>query len=194
MGVGITYLNEGMMEGGTVRSAELSYTTTLAPSDTVLPKFTGIQIDQNSEGTVEAFRDVYPENRLLSLVHYWLALIEDPARNPEPVREILADEFALNFSSGVIKDFEGFKIWLAGPGSQVEASTHELSNFSHEVLADGNYKMNVDFDWQGILPDGNEMVAKTRHTWTVTDNPADRFAKISNVDVEILEPFAPLKK
>jgi hypothetical protein len=188
---GITYLNQGMKPDGSVRTAELTYETVLKPGLTVLPKFEKIAITQHSEGQVGEFKPAYGDNRLLSLVHYWLAIIEDPARNPEPAREVLADKFSLNFSSGAVTDFNGFKAWLAGPGSQVTASTHVISNFSQEKTADNQYRLSVDFDWEGILPNGQSMTAKTRHRWAVQDNPTERFARIKSVDVEVLNPFAP---
>ncbi|WP_299302981.1 hypothetical protein [uncultured Litoreibacter sp.] len=188
----ITYQNEGMLEGGAIRQAELSYNIALSPTDTVLPVMSEVTITPISEGEPDAYSDAYADNRMLSLVHYWLALIEDPSRNPDPVREILADGFSLNFSSGAITDFEGFKAWLAGPGSQVAASTHLLEYFSASGPdADGLYSLSVDFDWHGLLPDGTELVAKTRHNWTATNDVTERFARIKSVDVEVLEPFRP---
>jgi hypothetical protein len=188
----ITYLNKGLLPDGAVRTADLTYTTKLErQSGSVLPKFTDISIAQNSEGAVPEFTSAYAENRMLSLVHYWLALIEDPARDPEPVREILADGFALNFSSGRITDFDGFKAWLAGPGSAVAASTHAMSNFSCADRGGGALTLAVDFDWEGLLPDGTLMDAKSRHSWSVTDNPGERFARIRTMDVTLLKPFAP---
>jgi len=187
----ITYLNEGMDPEGRVRKADLTYSMTLVPGDGVLPVFRTIGIGQDSEGTAPVFRDAYGENRMLSLVHYWLALIEDPARDPEPVREILADDFSLNFSSGAITDFDGFEAWLAGPASAVAASTHRIGDFSSTVEDDGTYTITMTFDWAGILPDGGELVAKTGHTWRVENALTERFARIRTVDVEILEPFRP---
>lgn len=187
----ITYQNQGLLPEGAVREAELTYTVGLVGGETVLPKLSTVKIDQSSETTTEVFVDAYAENRLRSLVHYWLALIEDPSRDPEPVREILADGFTLNFSSGAITDFDGFKAWLAGPGSQVAASTHVISNSSAKTLKDDEFQLAVDFAWFGIAPDGTEFVAKTRHSWTVSNNVTERFARIKTLDVEVLEPFRP---
>lgn len=187
----VGYVNQGILPEGAVRTAELAYSTTLLPTDGVLPKFSRIEISQKSEGTAETFVSAYAENRMRSLVHYWMALIEDPRRDPEPVREILADDFQLNFSSGPITDFDGFKAWLAGTGSQVKASTHKISSFSQEQLENGTYRIAMTFDWNGILPNDTELAAKTGHTWIVTDDPADRFPEIKMMDVEIIEPFAP---
>ncbi len=187
----ITYQNVGILPDGAVREADLSYSVDLVTGDAVLPKLSGVKIEQNSDSTGVDFKDAYADNRMRSLVHYWLTLIEDPSRDPEPVREILADEFSLNFSSGAITDFDGFKGWLAGPGSQVAASTHIISNFSAKDLGDETYSLTVDFDWYGILPDGTELVAKTRHNWTATNDVTARFARIKTVDVEVIEPFRP---
>lgn len=189
----VTYINKGMKEDGSVRRAELHYTTKLEPTDTVLPRFSSIEISQLSEDSADAFNSAYPENRSLSLVHYYLALVEDPSRNPEPFREVFADDFSLNFTSDAITNFEGFKAWLAGPGSQVSASTHELSNVSVKDLGNNQYSLEVDFDWQGILPTGAQMAAKTHHNWLITDNPKERFARIKKVEVEVLEPFRVLE-
>ena len=194
LNVGVRYLNQGMLPDGAVRVADLSYTTKLAPTETVLPKFTSIEIrensvaDENSVTNSGTFSPAYAENRLASLMHYWLAIIEDPARDPEPVREILADEFSLNFSIGGITDFEGFRDWLAGPGSQISASTYAIKNLSHEELGDNVYRLSAGLDWQGILPDGREVEANTRHVWIVVDDPSERFARIKQVDVEAIRP------
>jgi hypothetical protein len=191
----VTYLNQGMMADGAIRSADLVYTTTLGREGRGLPKFTTIEIAQQSEGSAERFEDFYPHNRLLSLAHYWLFLIEDPTRDPEPVREILTGDFSLHFSSGTISDFEDFKQWLAGPGSQVTASTHVIGNVSHRKIpgdrARLEYGLSMDFDWEGILPDGNVMTAKTRHSWTIVDDPTERFARIKTIDVDVIRPFEP---
>ncbi len=187
----VNYQNEGMLPDGQMRAAGLSYAVTFQPGTAVLPKLSEVKITQNSEAIGGTYSDAYAENRMLSLVHYWLALIEDPARDPAPVQEILADEFSLNFSSGAITDFAGFKAWLAGPGSQVAASTHVISNFSATDLGDETYGLSVDFDWFGITPDGTELVAKTRHAWTAQNDVTARFAQIKTMDVEVLEPFRP---
>ena len=187
----ITYLNEGMLEESAVRTAQLRYTMTLATNNTVLPKFTRIAIAQKQDGATINFQSSYRHNRVRSLVHYWMALIEDPARNAEPVKEILSDEFSLNFSSGAITSFDQFSRWLAGPGSQVVASTHKISNFSTAETAELTYTATMDLDWNGILPDSTEMTAKTRHHWIIEDDPKKRFPRIRSMDVDIIEPFAP---
>jgi hypothetical protein len=184
----LTYLNQGMKPDGSVRTAELAYTTTLRPTDTVLPEFSQIEITQLSEGTVPEFRPAYPANRVLSLMHYWLALIEDPKRRLEPFREVLADGFELQFSNGPITDFRAFEQWFRGPASAVVASTHVIDNFSCERVDRNTYRVQVDLAWQGIIPNDQAMVGKARHRWTVVDDPKERFARIKTLAVDVLVP------
>jgi ketosteroid isomerase-like protein len=93
----IEYLNEGANPDGSLRQASLKYTTQLQPTDTVLPRFTSVSIEPLGMMTGKIYEDMYPTNRLKSLTHYWLALIEDPKRNLEPFKEVLAKDFRLDF-------------------------------------------------------------------------------------------------
>jgi hypothetical protein len=188
----IEYFNKGMLPDSAVRVADLTYKTQLSPTAGALPKFTSIEITQNSEGQADAIACAYGENRMRSLMHYWLALIESPVRNPEPVREILADGFLLNFSSGPISDFDGFKAWLAGPGSAMAVSAHLISEFRQEQTGKDEYKTGAQFDWHGIAPDGVRWEARTGHRWLVKDDPTARFARIKRMDVTVVKPFASL--
>ncbi len=139
--------------------------------------------------TDDEIKTSHERTRLLTLVYHWLALIEDPNHTAEPFKEIIADDISFNFSSGTITDFEGLSNWLYGTASSVDYSRHVLSNFTFRSLDTNLYELNVDMDWQGLLPSGQRMTAKTRHKWVVTNNPLDRFARIQKIDVDIVEPF-----
>jgi len=164
LAVEISYENLGALSNGELRSAELSYQTKLTKTESVLPKFTDIVISPSAVGKATTFTSAYPANRLGSLAHYWFALIEDPSRNP--------------------------KKWLAGPASQVTASKHKISDFSFIEQKANQYKITMNLDWNGILPNQAEMTAKTKHSWIVVDNKTERFARIKSIKVEIIEPFA----
>ncbi len=185
----LTYLNQGMRPDGSVRSADLVYTTTLAPTQGLLPKFSQVEIKQLSEDTAPEFKEAYPENRLLSLLHYGLALVEDPQRRLEPFNEILADPFELAFSSGKFTNLKAFEQWFRGPASSVAAGTHKVSGFSCEVIDRNTWRMQADLAWQGALADEQIMAGKTRHRWTVVDAAQERFARIKTVAVEVLQPL-----
>lgn len=193
----VHYFNQGMLPENEIRTANLTYTAMLSKTEGELPKFTKIEITPNKEQKAEKvteWKDAYPENRLKSLVHQWLYLIEDPARKFEPFKELLADGYALHFSSGKIETFEDFEKWFRGPASSVKASTHQIKDFSYEILGENKYALHAKFDWQGIFPNGKEMKAQTEHKWIVIDNPAERFARIREIKVKVLKPFAPLTR
>lgn len=188
----ITYTNIGILPDGAPRASSVSYAATLRQTDTALPVFTDIEITTGEQVATDGFVDFYVENRLLSLIHYWMALVEHPDREAEPFREILAPELDILFSQEgeTITDFDRLAAWVAGPASSVSASKHHVHNFSYEDLGENRYVLTVDLDWNGIRPDDVQMTAKTRHTWTVSDTPSECFARIEKIRVEQLEPFA----
>jgi hypothetical protein len=187
----IRYLNRGMLPNGGVRAGDLTYRTRLRRSEALLPKFLDIEIIQNNESSVPEFVSTYEANRVKSLVHYWLALIENPKRDAEAFREILANDFELNFASGKIDTFEKFKAWYTGPASSISASTHAIVKFAHEEIAPQTFRVRANFDWQGLHPNGTHMVGRSQHEWIVIDNPAERFARIKSAAVTMLVPFQP---
>ncbi len=186
----VNYINKGMLPDGALRGAELDYSVSLG-TDLPQPLLQSVEITPKSALNPTAFIDLYAENRMRSLVHYWLALIENPDRAADPVREILATPFTLNFSSGAITDFQGFSDWLAGPASSVAASTHQITEFDVTQNTDQTYTIDMEFDWAGLLPDGTKLIAKTHHIWTVENDASQRFARVRSMDVEVLEPFRP---
>lgn len=186
----IAYQNIGILPEGAVRANSISYHAALRTTDTALPLFKRIEITTGDEIDAGEFTNMYPQNRLLSLIHYWMALVEHPDRSAEPFLEILADDIDIDFGSRPITSFDGIADWVAGPASSVEASRHYVHNFSYQTLGADHYELTVDLDWNGIRPDGVQMTAKTRHIWTVRDEPTERFARIEKIRVEQLEPFA----
>ncbi len=187
----VDYANLGAMPEGQVRAVSLGYETLLTPTDRGLPEFSKITIKPTGAGKLAVFADAYPENRAKSVLHYYLSLVEDPSRRLEPFREIFADRFSLDFSGSPINDFASFETWFRGPASSVAASTHRLKNFQIKVESDKLFTITVDMDWQGIRPDGSELVGGTRHHWVVVDDPRERFARIQSIKVETLSPFGP---
>jgi hypothetical protein len=144
----------------------------------IKPDGTAVEIIQLSEGSAPAFKEAYAENRLKSLVHYWLALIEDPARRPELFQELLADGFELQLAGSEITDKAAFESWLRGWGSAPAAGTHRISGFSFEPAGADSYRLQMALSQHRPSPNGQEEVTKTRHVWMVIDNPKERFARI----------------
>ncbi|TBR37769.1 hypothetical protein CBF23_013830 [Marinomonas agarivorans] len=185
---------QGIKPDGEKSSYRIDYNTKLTSNGDLLPVFANIDLNVTGPAPV-TFDDSYADNRMLSLLHYWLALMEQLDGNVEPFKEILTDDFRLNLSAknNNINNIESFTKWLNGVPLQLQQSSHHIKNFSAQQIGADLYQLQVDFDWYGIMKTGQRMTAKTRHIWQVVDNPNERFARVQKVDVETLEDFKILK-
>jgi len=133
------------------------------------------------------------EDRLKALAHEWFRIVEDPKRDAEPAREILAQNFSLLMSGTNIKTFEGFEAWLRGPADLVRASTHIIDSFNFESTSNKTHRVTMVLSWNGILrSNGEQWISQTEHIWNVVDHEDDNFARIKKLEVQILVPFSPL--
>lgn len=174
---------------GKKKSYTIHYTTKLSKSEKNLPQFSSIEILPIGE-TNEIFKDAYPENRTKSLMHYWLACMENLDGNVTPFEELLADNFLLNFSTNnQIESIEDLETWLNGIPIQMKESSHNPENFSIETITENEYEVIVEFDWKGITKENKQVRARTKHIWHVIDNPNERFAKILKMNVSQIEPL-----
>ena len=174
---------------GEKNSYTIHYKTELAQNGNTLPLFSAIEIVPTGE-TMEAFKDAYAENRTKSLMYYWLASMERLDGDVEPFKELLASNFALNFStSSQIKSIQELKTWLNEIPMQLKESSHYPENFSVKTIMENEYEVTVEFDWKGITKENKQVKARTKHIWYVVDNPNERFAKILKADVSQIEPF-----
>lgn len=185
---------QNIKPNGEKNSYRLNYDTRLQDTDSLLPQFTEITIKPTGVSDL-TFEDAYPTNRALSLMHYFLALMEKLDGNVAPFKELLAPEFAFNFSSANnnIQTVEALSAWLNTVPSQLKQSSHYPENFSVTVTKEGQYLVSVDFDWYGITKSDQKMTAKTRHSWVIIDNPEERFARLKSINVEAIKPFQQVK-
>lgn len=154
-----------------------------------LPKFTRVEIVPVG-ATDEEFEDAYPTNRTKSLMYFWLANMESLDGNVELFKELLADDFTLNFStSSRIISIQEFKTWLNGTPMQLKESSHYPEKFTVKTIMENEYEVTVEFDWKGITKENKQVKAKTKHIWYVIDDLNERFARILKADVSQIEPF-----
>lgn len=187
----ITYSNVGAANDNAVSAKRIGYVATMEYGDELLPRFKDMAITPVRTEEVADFTDTYIQNRLTSLVNYWILLVEHPGRDAEPFREILAPELDIRFSAegDTYTRFEQIAAWVAGPVSSLPATRHVILPLTYMELGTNRYEINIGFDWQGIRPDGARMTAKTNHKWIVVDDPSERFARVENIRVEQIEPF-----
>ncbi len=186
MAVDLYYINSAVKEDGSASTLDLNYNIELKPDAGGLPLFKRLNVKPVGQGRVQAFTPTYANQRMLSLVHYWMTLVERPDRSAEPFREILADTFALYFSDDPVTDFEGFATWIAGPASSIDATRHVIDKFNQKSVGDDLYEVVIDLDWLAIAPNGTRLSAMTRHIWRVRDDPKERFPRIQELRYEIL--------
>lgn len=156
----------------------------LRPTNSTLPLFTELRSSNVGAESESEFKDALQEHRVRSLVHYFTAIVEDPSRNPEPFREVLADEFSINYTETPMTDFETVKGWVAGALSSVVASNHQIHDVSFEVTSHGDYLVTIAMQSRALFPDGSGITSKNSQTWTLVDELADRFPKIRKITID----------
>ncbi len=128
-------------------------------------------------------------SRLLSVNHRWHVLVEDPKRTPEPFKEIISDDFVMEYGHGAVRSYEELVDWVKGSASSVSASRHDLVGLKCERLGSDVYKAEFVLDWNGLTHEDRNMTAQTKHTWRIRDVPSARFPVIEHINVEFLQPF-----
>ncbi|WP_055444265.1 hypothetical protein [Lacinutrix himadriensis] len=180
---------QNILPDGVKASYTIHYNTEMVKGEGYLPKFSSIEIIPRGE-TNEVFEDAYPTNRVKSLMYYWIASMENLDGNVTPFKEVLADDFVLNFStSSTITSILDLEKWLNGTPKQLSNSEHYPKHFEVKQIMENEYEMTVVFDWKGKTKAGKNLEGTTKHTWYIIDNPNDRFAKILKVDVVQTNPF-----
>ncbi len=178
---------QNIQADGQRNSYSLHYTTQLIKTNDLLPVFSFLNLQHTGE-TKEDFTEAYPTNRAKSLMHYWLANMEQLDGNVKPFEELLADDFILYFStSSPINTIAKLETWLNGTPKQLKQSNHHPENFVVKELGANEYEMTVEFNWYGIANDDKKITSRTKHVWHIIDHPDDRFAKIKRVDVTQIE-------
>lgn len=174
---------------GEKNSYTIHYNTVLAQNSNILPLFISIEIVPTGENN-DAFKDAYPTNRTKSLMYYWLACMESLDGDVTSFKELLADDFVLNFSTGgEIKTISELETWFKGASMKLKESSHYPEKFSVKTIMENEYEVSVELDWKGITKENQNVKAKTKHIWYIVDNQNERFAKILKADVIALQPF-----
>ncbi|MFB7121829.1 hypothetical protein [Bacillus tropicus] len=171
-------------------SYRIHYSTILKLRENDLPLFTKVHLEPI--GTVEnpQFTSAYTDNRAKSFMHYWLYLMETASVNGDKFKELLAEQFELNFSTGSkIDTLEGFNAWLVTAADRVKHSGHYPKNLSVTENTDHTINVSVDFEWEGISVDNKPMVAETHHEWVLENNLDERFARMKMMKVTQTKPF-----
>ncbi|WP_372369964.1 hypothetical protein [Candidatus Uabimicrobium sp. HlEnr_7] len=181
---------QAILPNETKKNFALHYTAQLKNVDGLLPIFTQIKIVPKTDKIEREFKDAYPDNRIKSLIHYWLLCMEQLDGNVNPFKELLTDNFELNFSTNSqITSITQLEKWLNGMPMQLQSSQHFPKNLSIKQLNKNKYQVNVEFEWLGVMKNGPMLKATTAHEWIVLDDINQRFAKIQKATVRQIKPL-----
>lgn len=173
----------------------LHYSTFLKISEgEILPLFTELNLVPTGKSEPTPFKDAYANNRVMSLLHYWLLNMEQLDGNVKPFEELLAPDFILDFSTaGRLESTEKLATWLQTVPTQLKLSSHYPQNFIVKSAGKNLYEMEVDLVWRGVTKDDKAVKATTHHKWMIVDDPNERFAKIKTAKVTQVNPLAPME-
>ncbi len=147
--------------------------------------FTDINISVQSKNKTTDFVSTYAENRGQALLCEWNSHVEALDGNAQPFKALLADNFALHFPSGTVDSWEEFDTWLNGAPTNLKKSSHIVPYFSAKKTGENSYVLTIHFDWKGITKNDKTMKMQTKHTWKITDNPNEKFARLVDMKVEM---------
>jgi hypothetical protein len=153
------------------------------PTTAVLPKIAEIRVAADARQHCDRFRPACDENRIRSLIHYFIALVEHPRHDPQPFRELLADPFSLNLVEPPIDSFAALSAWVAGPLSSVVAMKHVVGDLTLQRLGEHECSATVAMRSEALFPDGSGIASKTTQTWTVADDASAPFARIRKITI-----------
>ncbi|BBM86807.1 hypothetical protein [Candidatus Uabimicrobium amorphum] len=179
-----------VLPDGSKKNFALHYDAHLKKTDGLLPVFTKIKITPKKEMESAVFEDAYPQNRMKSLMHYWLLCMEQLDGNVTPFKQLLTNEFELNFSTNSkMTSIDQLEKWLNGMPMQLQSSQHFPQNLTIKSLGENKYQVNVEFAWQGVMKNGTKLKATTGHEWIVVDDIQEPFARIQKVTVKQVKPL-----
>lgn len=170
--------------GDRATKAEAFYAGSFVATGTLLPRLARIDVEQGEAQRGVPFVDMYAEHRILSTVHYFLALVENPARDSEPFFELLGDTFRLDYTLDPVATPAAFRDWVAGPLSSVIASEHDIHSVTCRDLGNGTYTAEVAMKSQAMFPDKSGAISRNTQSWKLTDTIGERFPRITEILID----------
>lgn len=189
-GDGVTVLDAPVFEGTTL----IAMPVQMPESSPVTPEVIRASAKENADKAANfteraAYRNNPIESRARALAHHYVAVVEGEGQTTNAIQNLFAPGFLINFTSGPIDTVEGFEAWLKGPAATVAAARHVLHDVTVTPIDAKRYKLAMVMTWDGLLPTGGRMTAKTQHNWIIQDT-GDTLL-IERIDVAVLEPFVP---
>ncbi len=175
-------LQSGAAESGTV---DLHFSAVQAD----FPLITSVVINgAGTEPVAESAPAAIMRSRILALKHRWHGLVENPTKRAEPFREIVTEDFSMDWGRGSLSTFEALAEWVQSTSS-IAAARHDIAGFDCSVAGEDEYTARFEFAWSGISLEGEPMQAESEHRWLVREEPGARFPQIARMEVNLRVPF-----
>ena len=110
-----------------------SITLDFARGDDFLPRLQRLE-RQRPAGVGSPLPASATADRTSAAVHYFIALVENPARETIPFHELLGDKFSLGYTPLPISDRDALDTWVKGALSSVVASEHDIHSITVEEV------------------------------------------------------------
>ncbi len=173
----ITYLNRGLLEGDAIQSSNLVFDFLVARDSNPLPAIEELSVQARQVGQTTEFRSSYVENRMRSLLHHWLALVEQLDTNPELLREILRPQLIEQFPATGLTDLD----WLPSRAAAGSSIHYRVRNVEIEEFQPGEFQIDADLDWYALTPNGKIVRGEVLQTLLVIDDPTRRYPQIGSI-------------
>ncbi len=159
--------------------------------ESALPLMRRMNVSSSQNGKVKEYQSSYAQNRLKSLLHYWLHLIENPNRSLDDFEVILTETYRTEFSEEDFASEVGMQGWLVRPEASAKAMHYRVRNIQIEELDMNKYSLKAEMDWYGLIENDEQVTGRVNQIFAVIDDPHDPYAKISAFEEEEVVPGAP---
>lgn len=175
-------LYENIRPDGSQHCYKIHYTTKLQCRADKLPLFKTIQLTPIE--AVEPFRfdSAYELNRVTSLVHYWLYLLESGQTQADALSEVLADSFEMNWSSGSpITSLEQLMGSLEVDRKAHKAVAYSLQKVERLKSTEHAFQVHVSLLRETVSLEGVSSITEVHQDWWLEDDRNERFARIKKM-------------
>jgi len=173
----VIYLNRGALPEGRVHANHLAYNM-LTLDQAPMPVVEEIKIMVGDGGITPTFRQAYAQNRLRSVAHFWLSVLDDPAHDLGALRTAFSPVFTVNVSGKRLTNFDALAGWMQSADFAKAPTHHVIRNFSFEELVANEFEIEMDLDRYRVKDDVVSHVT-VRQNILVQDNPGAPYPSIT---------------
>ncbi|MFS1510921.1 hypothetical protein VQL36_00570 [Chengkuizengella sp. SCS-71B] len=140
------------------------------------------------------FKDTYAENRVKSLIHYYLSLMEKLDGDASPFQDIFYKDFYMKVPStdDPITNIDQFESWLS-ISKNIKVSTHLVENLVIKSLHSNEYHVTMDFNWQALTKSDKMLKTKSHQEWEIVDTN-ETFPRLKKIIISGIKPLNELQR